>query len=154
MATLKLDDNMDELVSHFTTKLSLWKFISVSASLNGDQRDLVKSIGFHHLLDLCCKSIPKGFILWLIQHFDTMTRTVNLPSGSSFRLSSLHIHQVLGIPIGGAPLPHFCDESAKKLIRGETRCNGTYPTINELMDLITRDGNGYPKPEYPTGFTR
>jgi hypothetical protein len=142
MATYKLDDNVEESAVHFTTKLSLPKFIAVSTLLNTNQRDLVKSIGFHHLLDLRCKSIPKGLILWLIQHFDVRTRTVNLPSGSSFILSSLQIHQVLGIPIGGAPLPSFCDESAKKLIRAETKCKGTYPTINELMALITDNLDG------------
>jgi hypothetical protein len=142
MATYKLDDNVEESAVHFTTKLSLPKFIVVSTLLNTNQRDLVQSIGFHHLLDLRCKSIPKGLILWLIQHFDVRTRTVNLPSGSSFILSSLQIHQVLGIPIGGAPLPSFCDESAKKLIRAETKCKGTYPTINELMALITDNLDG------------
>ncbi|KAG2642201.1 hypothetical protein PVAP13_2KG259258 [Panicum virgatum] len=124
---------------NFTTKLSLPKFIAVSKSLNANQRDLVKTMGFHHLLDLCCSYIPKNLILWLVSHFDVTTRSFNLPNGYSFTLSAHLVHQVLGIPIGSSPLSTVNDESAKSMICLETNCNGKYPTINELKTLI--DGN-------------
>ena len=126
-------------VQHFTSKLSLPKFITVAQSINPKQRELVKSIGFHHLLDLSCKTLPKSIILWLARHFDVATTSLFLPNGYFFKISAYQIHQVLGIPIGGSPLPSFCDTKIKNLISEQTKCAGKYPTINELSSLI-KDG--------------
>uniref|UniRef100_K4AJR3 Aminotransferase-like plant mobile domain-containing protein n=1 Tax=Setaria italica TaxID=4555 RepID=K4AJR3_SETIT len=98
-------------------------FIEVAKSLDCTQRELVKSMWFHHLLDLSCNTMPKQLIMWLVNHFDVLTKTFILPNGS-FTLSPLHIHQVLGIPVGGSPLPKAYNEDTRKLILEKTKCAG------------------------------
>ncbi|TVU32026.1 hypothetical protein EJB05_23742 [Eragrostis curvula] len=126
----------------FTTKLSLRKFISVARSLTPIQRELVDSMGFLHVLDVCCDTLPRGIILWLVKYFDAKTRTVHLPNGFSFTISSMFIHQMLGIPIGGKSIPITCEESVRKLIAEETKCADSFPTINELKNLFTEQLEG------------
>jgi len=123
----------------FTTKLSIPKSISVAHSLNFHQRNLVKSIGFHHLLDLGCTSTPKSLIMWVANHFNVVTRTFIFPNGYKFTLCSENIHQVFGIPLGGSSIPNICTEDIKQMILEEKKCSSKYPSSNELKDLITAD---------------
>lgn len=43
------------------------------------KKELVKSMGFHHLLNWSCNMMPKQLITWLENHFDVSTNTFNLP---------------------------------------------------------------------------
>lgn len=114
----------------------------MSQSLTPCQRDLVDNVGFLHLLDLKCNTLPKGVILWLVKHFNVRTRTFNLPNGFCFTISPSFIHEVLHIPLGGKTIPSQCDESFINLIARETGCADRFPTINELMLLITESLDG------------
>ncbi|CAN6347410.1 unnamed protein product [Urochloa humidicola] len=116
--------------------------MSVSKQLTHDQRMLVKSMEFHHLLDLCCESVPRGISIWLANRFDIKSRALILPNGSSVPITPLSIHRVLGIPNGGRAIAKEYDESVKIWVCQETKCKGTTPTINELKALLTPDLTG------------
>ncbi|XP_039808535.1 uncharacterized protein LOC120672278 [Panicum virgatum] len=126
----------------FSTKLSLPKFIAISKLLTPDQKSLVDSMGFSHLLDLCCESVPRGISIWLAKHFDVKSRTLILPNGSRIVITPLFVHRVLGIPIGGKAVSKRCEDSVKSWICQETKCKGSNPTINELKALFTPQLSG------------
>ncbi|CAL4941094.1 unnamed protein product, partial [Urochloa decumbens] len=134
--------NLHELKKIFSTKLSLPKFMSVTKHLTPDQRMLVKSMGFHHLLDLSCESVPRGITSWLAKRFDVKSRALVLPDASTIPITPLSIHRVLGVPNGGKAIPKKCDESVKNWVCQQTRCKGSTPTINELKALLTPDLTG------------
>lgn len=67
------------LLQFFTTKLSMPKFTEACKSLDLKKMELLKSMGFHHLLNLSCNMMPKQLITWLANHFDVFTNTFNLP---------------------------------------------------------------------------
>ena len=126
----------------FSTKLSLPKFIAISKLLTPDQKRLVDSMGFSHLLDLCCESVPRGISIWLAKHFDVKSRTLILLNGSRIVITPLFVHRVLGIPIGGKAISKRCEDSVKSWICQETKCKGSNPTINELKALFTPQLSG------------
>lgn len=104
--------------------------------------NIVKTLGFNDLLDLSCAQIPKSVVLFLVKHFDVTTRRLVLPAGYTLTVTSLQIHKVLGTAIGGFSLSSVCKDSNRKLIPQYIECSGKYPTINELMNLITPDLDG------------
>ena len=126
----------------FSTKLSLPKFIAISKLLTPDQKSLVDSMGFSHLLDLWCESVPRGISIWLAKHFDVKSRTLISPNGSKIVITPLFVHRVLGIPIGGKAVSKRCEDSVKSWICQETKCKGSNPTINELKALFTPQLSG------------
>ena len=126
----------------FSTKLSLPKFIAISKLLTPDQKRLVDSMGFSHLLDLCCESVPRGISIWLAKHFYVKSRTLILLNGSRIVITPLFVHRVLGIPIGGKAISKRCEDSIKSWICQETKCKGSNPTINELKALFTPQLSG------------
>ena len=99
-------------------------------------------MGFSHLLDLCCESVPRGISIWLAKHFDVKSRTLILPNGSRIVITPLFVHRVLGIPIGGKAISKRCEDSVKSWICQETKCKGSNPTINELKALFTPQLSG------------
>uniref|UniRef100_A0A0E0BQZ9 Aminotransferase-like plant mobile domain-containing protein n=1 Tax=Oryza glumipatula TaxID=40148 RepID=A0A0E0BQZ9_9ORYZ len=97
-------------------------------------------MGFEHLLGISCDYLPKGLIIWLVKHFDVSSRTLILPNGHNFTINPFCVHQILGIPIGGYSIINRCDDdNIRRLIIDETKCKGSVPTINELIDLLTKD---------------
>jgi len=52
---------------------------------------------------------------------------------------------------------HLCCNTVKKKEEEEKRKEEDFrrrKRPNKPTSSLTQDGNGYPKPEYPTGFTR
>ncbi|KAM0824834.1 hypothetical protein ACQ4PT_069943 [Festuca glaucescens] len=97
--------------SEFSTKLSLPKFNAVCKSLSPKQRGYVADIGQGSLLDIRLEEIPRAFVAWI----------------------------VLGTPIGGRRIPIKCSEQFRDVVRNRSCCEGSTPTINELMNMMSSD---------------
>lgn len=101
-----------------------------------DQRQLARSMGLDHLLDLKCDTLPRGVVHYLASNFDVPSRAIELPNGFKFTITPYCIHQVLGIPLGGRTIEKKQNPALRSLIAQQTKCKGNYPTINELDNLI------------------
>ena len=120
----------------FATKLSLPKFVSLINRLTPRQRDLVCSIGLESILHICCESLPRRLIIYIVSRFNPKSRVLTLSNGSSYTLSPSSIHKTLGTPIGGKKIGEKVDPNLREFIAQLTKCKGHYPTINELDILI------------------
>ena len=120
----------------FATKLSLRKFMATAQRVTLDQRQLARSMGLDHLLDLKCDTLPRGVVHYLASNFDVPSRAIELPNGFKFTITPYCIHQVLGIPLGGRTIEKKQNPALRSLIAQQTKCKGNYPTINELDNLI------------------
>lgn len=101
-----------------------------------DQRQLARSMGLDHLLDLKCDTLPRGVVHYLASNFDVPSRAIELPNGFKFTITPYCIHQVLGIPLGSRTIEKKQNPALRSLIAQQTKCKGNYPTINELDNLI------------------
>lgn len=92
-------------------------FLDVLSNLSEQQKVVVEDLGFSGLLELCCPHLPMNLLLWLVDHFDTATRTLMLPNGFKFELNSKCVHKILGIPNGGLHILRFGTLESYKIIK-------------------------------------
>ena len=81
--------------------------------------------------------LPRGLITYIVGKFDTRSRTLVLSDRRGIIVRSFFIHQILGTPIGGMRIGEKIDPELRLMIANLTKCNGRYPTISELEDLVT-----------------
>jgi hypothetical protein len=93
----------------FQTKFSLSKFVSLINRLTVNQRKLVSDIGFENLLYISCDYIPRGIISFLVSNFDSQSRSLHLPNGSTICIDAACINTILGTPIGGKVIGEIVD---------------------------------------------
>jgi hypothetical protein len=125
--------------SEFSTKFSLPKFNAVCKSLSPKQRGYVADIGQESLLDLRLEELPRAFVAWIVSNYNASQRMFVFKSGFEFPFNALCVHKVLGIPIGGRRIPIKCSDEFRNVVRSRSCCEGTTPTINELMNLLSSD---------------
>jgi hypothetical protein len=110
--------------------------------LTVNQRKLVAEIGFENLLYISCDYIPRGVISFLVSNFDSQSRSLHLPNGSTICIDAACINSILGTPIGGKVIGEIVDQDLRRTISELTKCKGNYPTISELDTLITPELEG------------
>jgi hypothetical protein len=110
--------------------------------LTVNQRKLVADIGFENLLYISCDYIPRGVISFLVSNFDSQSRSLHLPNGSTICIDAACINTILGTPIGGKVIGEIVDQDLRRTISELTKCKGNYPTISELDTLITPELEG------------
>jgi hypothetical protein len=110
--------------------------------LTVNQRKLVADIGFENLLYISCDYIPRGVISFLVSNFDSQSRSLHLPNGSTICIDAACINSILGTPIGGKVIGEIVDQDLRRTISELTKCKGNYPTISELDTLITPELEG------------
>ncbi|KAL6623132.1 hypothetical protein ACP70R_033011 [Stipagrostis hirtigluma subsp. patula] len=121
---------------------SVEMFMDVISRLTDDQKSIVDDIGFSSLLKLSCSSVPKDLCLWLIQHFETDSRTLRLPNGFTLQLKSSYAHKILGIPYGGKPIANKGTVESVRFFKSMLKYRGVTPTVHELFCFITSDLTG------------
>jgi hypothetical protein len=114
----------------FQTKFSLSKFISLINRLTVKQRKLVSDIGFENLLYITCDYIPRGIISFLVSNFDSQSRSLHLPNGSTICIDAVCINTIQGTTIGGKVIGEIVDQDLRRTISELTKCKGNYPTIS------------------------
>ncbi|KAK3124959.1 hypothetical protein QOZ80_7BG0597790 [Eleusine coracana subsp. coracana] len=65
--------------------------------LTDDQKTKIKSLGFGGLLQMKCTSVFKQLGVWLLQHYNVLTDTIELPNGQ-IPVNPKCVNIVLGIP--------------------------------------------------------
>ncbi|KAL6650914.1 hypothetical protein ACP70R_009839 [Stipagrostis hirtigluma subsp. patula] len=117
-------------------------FIDVVSKLTDDQRTIVRDIGFYSLLSLSCSSVPCDLLLWLVDHFNTSTRTLQLPNGFEFTLNSTCVQKILGIPSGFLPIQAKGTLESFLFFSNEIKSKGLTPSVEELRNFITPELSG------------
>ncbi|KAM0924437.1 hypothetical protein ACQ4PT_004858 [Festuca glaucescens] len=125
--------------SDFSTKLSLPKFNAVCKSLSPKQRGFVADIGQGSLLDICLEEIPRPFVAWIVSNYIASKRMFVFKNGFEFAFNVLCVHKVLGTPIGGRRIPSKCSDQFRDVVRIRSCCEGSTPTINEFMNMLSSD---------------
>lgn len=125
--------------SEFSTKLSLPKFNAVCKSLSPKQRGYVADIGQGSLLDIRLEEIPRAFVAWIVSNYVASKRLFVFKNGFDFAFNALCVHKVLGTPIGGRRIPIKCSDKFRDVVRIRSCCEGSTPTINELMNMLASD---------------
>uniref|UniRef100_A0A803MU23 Aminotransferase-like plant mobile domain-containing protein n=1 Tax=Chenopodium quinoa TaxID=63459 RepID=A0A803MU23_CHEQI len=102
---LKSGNEVKGLKSHvhgtLHSRMSPSSIVQVMESVSVNQLKAVRDIGFGSMELLKVTQLPLQLGLWLVQHFDANTCSLNIPNSDPFRIIEDHVHQVLGLPIGG-----------------------------------------------------
>ncbi|TVU46436.1 hypothetical protein EJB05_05973, partial [Eragrostis curvula] len=122
--------------------LSYEKFIRCLKGLTPEQKVIVRNLGFQSLLDLSCANISLSLVMWLVQHFDTNTRCINLDNGFFFQLDAFAVHQVLGIPMGHQKIVLSQHNDSLEVIRNDIKFKGSLPTLKEIKNAMTPQLSG------------
>ncbi|KAM0837987.1 hypothetical protein ACQ4PT_061272 [Festuca glaucescens] len=125
--------------SDFSTKLSLPKFKAVCNSLSPKQKGFVADIGQGSLLGICLEEILRPFVAWIVSNYIASKRMFVFKNGFEFAFNALCVHKVLGTPIGGRRIPSRCSDQFRDVVRIRSCCEGSTPTINELMNMLSSD---------------
>uniref|UniRef100_A0A803M843 Uncharacterized protein n=1 Tax=Chenopodium quinoa TaxID=63459 RepID=A0A803M843_CHEQI len=102
---LKSGNEVEGLKSHvhgtLHSQMSPSFIVQVMESVSENQLKAIRDIGFGSMEFLKVTQLPLQLGLWLVQHFDANTCSLNIPNSDPFRITEDHVHQVLGFPIGG-----------------------------------------------------
>ena len=98
---------------------------------------MVNDLGFSNILGLSCPTILLQLVHWLINHFDTATRTIQLPNGYSFTINALCVQRILGIPDSPIPIQKKGTLEAYQWFKNHIPCKGRNQTVIELSSLIS-----------------
>ena len=128
--------NFFHIFQVFSQENSIEIFVDAISSLNPEQKSVVNDLGFSNILGLSCPTIPLQLVHWLINHFDTATRTIQLPNGFSFTINALCVQRILGIPDGPIPIQKKGTLEAYQWFKNHIPCKGRNPTVIELSSLI------------------
>ncbi|KAG0514139.1 hypothetical protein BDA96_10G164700 [Sorghum bicolor] len=126
----------------FSTSIKFGKYRTFLKNLTEEQKAIVKSCGFGSLLHFDCTEAPRSVAYLLAKCFDVATRTVKLQNGSSFELNAFVVHQVLGVPLGGRRIRDSASKTEKEIIANDTGTSTIALTIEQLINLVTRDLTG------------
>jgi len=121
---------------------STFKLLHVISNLSEKQKVVVRDIGFSSILDLCCSSVPKNLVLWLVDRFDTSSNTVNLPNGFSLTLNAAVVKSILGLPMTSSKIICKRNEESYQFIKSHFKSVARTPSVDELVATITPELNG------------
>ncbi|TVU41063.1 hypothetical protein EJB05_14554 [Eragrostis curvula] len=118
---------------------SIALFIDVVSGLSERQKSVVHGLGFSSLLGLSCSDVPSNLVHWLVQHFDTDTRTLNLPNGFKFIMNTNCVKKILDLPSGGSYICGKGTLESYQYISHKIKSDGLTPSVHELCSLINDD---------------
>ncbi|TVU42995.1 hypothetical protein EJB05_09424 [Eragrostis curvula] len=130
---------------HLILVLPMLRSPNVVKRLSNEQKDVVVDIGFSSLFQLSCNDVPVDLFMWLCDHFDCSTRTLNLPNGFSFTLNPSCVKKVLAIPNGQTPIDGKGTFESYEFFKSQIQFDGSAATVPELCSFITEDlvGNDF-----------
>uniref|UniRef100_A0A803M2R3 Uncharacterized protein n=1 Tax=Chenopodium quinoa TaxID=63459 RepID=A0A803M2R3_CHEQI len=79
------------------------------------------------------------FGLWLVHYFDANTCSLNFPDSEPFCITEEHVHQVLGLPMGGIEIDKNNFSRDKRVIqhwKKQFKSNSLYIKIRELKEFL------------------
>uniref|UniRef100_A0A803N5A1 DUF1985 domain-containing protein n=1 Tax=Chenopodium quinoa TaxID=63459 RepID=A0A803N5A1_CHEQI len=142
---LKLGNEVEGLKSHVHGTLHSWmspsSIVQVMelVSLSENQWKAVRAIGFGSMEFLKVNQLPLQLGLSLVQHFDANTCSLNIPDSNPFCITEDHVHQVLGLPIGGIEIDKNNFSRDKKVIqqwKKKFQSSSLFIKIGELKEFL------------------
>uniref|UniRef100_A0A803LSJ6 Uncharacterized protein n=1 Tax=Chenopodium quinoa TaxID=63459 RepID=A0A803LSJ6_CHEQI len=82
-------------------KMSPSSVVNVFKKFSEDQLIAIRAIGFGSLEFLKVSQLPLQLGFWLVKHFDAQSCSLNIPDSKLFKITEQHVHEVLGLPVGG-----------------------------------------------------
>uniref|UniRef100_A0A803MYM9 Uncharacterized protein n=1 Tax=Chenopodium quinoa TaxID=63459 RepID=A0A803MYM9_CHEQI len=82
-------------------RMSPSSVVNVLKKLSEDQLIAIRAIGFGSLEFLKVSQLPLQLGFWLVKHFDAQSCSLNIPDSKPFKITEQHVHDVLGLPVGG-----------------------------------------------------
>ncbi|XP_057784935.1 uncharacterized protein LOC131002457 [Salvia miltiorrhiza] len=72
--------------------------------MNDVQKQVVKSLGFGHVLNLTIQEMPSKLDYWVLDHFHARRSEIMFPCGKSIEVTEEDAYRMLGFPRGGRPV--------------------------------------------------
>uniref|UniRef100_A0A803LJQ5 Uncharacterized protein n=1 Tax=Chenopodium quinoa TaxID=63459 RepID=A0A803LJQ5_CHEQI len=82
-------------------RMSPSSVVNVLKKLSEDQLIAIRAIGFGSLEFLKVSQLPLQLGFWLVKHFDAQSCSLNILDSKPFKIIEQHVHEVLGLPVGG-----------------------------------------------------
>uniref|UniRef100_A0A803M844 Uncharacterized protein n=1 Tax=Chenopodium quinoa TaxID=63459 RepID=A0A803M844_CHEQI len=102
---MKSSNEGEDLKSHvygtLHSRMSPSSIVQVIEKCSENQLKAIRAIGFGSMEFLKVTQLPLQLGLWLVHHFDANTCSLNIPDSEPFCITEEHVHQVLGLPMGG-----------------------------------------------------
>uniref|UniRef100_A0A803N0G5 Uncharacterized protein n=1 Tax=Chenopodium quinoa TaxID=63459 RepID=A0A803N0G5_CHEQI len=99
----------------------------------------IRAIGFGSMEFLKVTQLPLQLGLWLVHHFDANTCSLNIPDFEPFCITEEHVHQVLGLPMGGIEIDKNNFSRDKRVIqqwKKQFKSNSLSIKIGELKEFL------------------
>uniref|UniRef100_A0A803M1G5 Aminotransferase-like plant mobile domain-containing protein n=1 Tax=Chenopodium quinoa TaxID=63459 RepID=A0A803M1G5_CHEQI len=142
---MKSSNEVEGLKSHIHgtlhSRMSPSSIVQVMESVLLSQNKLkaVRDIGFGSMEFLKVTQLPLRLGLWLVQHFDAKTCSLNILDSDPFRITEDHVHEVLGLPIWGIEIDKNNFSRNKKVIqqwKKQFQINSLSIKIGELKEFL------------------
>uniref|UniRef100_A0A803NEK6 Uncharacterized protein n=1 Tax=Chenopodium quinoa TaxID=63459 RepID=A0A803NEK6_CHEQI len=113
--------------------------VLVGTKVKENQLKAIRAIGFGSMEFLKVTQLPLQLGLWLVHHFDANTCSLNIPDSEPFCITEEHVHQVLGLPMGGIEIDKNNFSRDKKVIqqwKKQFKSNSLSIKIGELKEFM------------------
>uniref|UniRef100_A0A803N2R5 Uncharacterized protein n=1 Tax=Chenopodium quinoa TaxID=63459 RepID=A0A803N2R5_CHEQI len=121
------------------SRMSPSSIVQVMESITDNQLKAIKDIGFGSMEYLKVTQLPLQLGLFLVHHFDAHTCSLKIPNSDPFPITEEHVHQVLGLPIGGIEMDknNFTRNSnVVKQWKKQFQSNSLSIKIGELKEFL------------------
>uniref|UniRef100_A0A803N4T6 Uncharacterized protein n=1 Tax=Chenopodium quinoa TaxID=63459 RepID=A0A803N4T6_CHEQI len=101
LVTTKVQGSKSVVYGTFRNRMSPSSVVNVFKKLSEDQLIAIRAIGFGSLQFLKVSLLPLQLGFWLVKQFDAQSCSLNIPDSEPFKITEQHVHEVLGLPVGG-----------------------------------------------------
>jgi hypothetical protein len=116
---------------------SLLLFLNAISLLSDKYKAIVRKIGFGSILHFSCTSNVNDVFYWLMNQFNTETKTVTMQNGFSFIITPAFVYKVLGIPFGSQEIKMHSSIKDSELIGDIGQMNNL--TVEDLCNMLKKD---------------
>uniref|UniRef100_A0A803L1U1 Uncharacterized protein n=1 Tax=Chenopodium quinoa TaxID=63459 RepID=A0A803L1U1_CHEQI len=121
------------------SRMSPSSIVHVMESISDKQLKAIKDIGFGSMEYLKVTQLPLQLGLWLVHHFDAHTCSLKIPNSDPFPITEEHVHQVLGLPMGGIEMDKnnfSINSNVVKQWKKQFESNSLSIKIGELKEFL------------------
>uniref|UniRef100_A0A803MPT5 Uncharacterized protein n=1 Tax=Chenopodium quinoa TaxID=63459 RepID=A0A803MPT5_CHEQI len=139
----KSSNEGEDLKSHvygtLHSRMSPSSIVQVIEKCSENQLKAIRAIGFGSIEFLKVTQLPLQLGLWLVHHFDANTCSLNILDYEPFCITEEHVHQVLGLPMGGIEIDKNNFSRDKRVIqqwKKQFKSNSLSIKIGELKEFL------------------
>ncbi|VAH74779.1 unnamed protein product [Triticum turgidum subsp. durum] len=112
-------------------------FLKLTSEISDNCKQRIHRMGFRAFLQITSLSNIDYVYIWLANHFNTTSCSIETPNGFKFRITPSIVHKFFGIPIGGHPVITKPSEATYEFI--QQQLGTTAPTIEYLFSIMNDD---------------